>query len=1783
MLSLPSAASPGPVRPVTSWQALRHLTAQLLCGALLLQLSPPALGVPLPAEQAEQQDGVDAQRFRASPPRLPSSGTAETVAATTTPVKAGDLPLQEEFNLVSLPVEPASTAPAEVLAGAPAGTSAWTWDACAAEAAWKQYTPGDPANELTSIDHRYGLWLKAPAAGGWTLPAGEQPTVTEIPVCPGWNLIGYPLAQPRPVPAALSSIAGKYLRVFGYDAFDEKDPWEVYDPNVPEWANDLLQMQPGRGYWVLVTEATTLRFANHGPPPQIALTAPLDLDEITAPVDVTAQVDSDLLQSWELSYRPASLDEGEGWLPLAEGQTPTSGTLARFDPTLLPNDLYQLRLTATDYAEQSSEQVVSVAVEGGMKIGHFQLTFSDLRIPLSGLDLEVLRTYDSRDARLGRVGDFGPGWSMELRKGSVRHNRTPGEGWQIRAASLPCQQVVETQTHLTSVRLSDVEHYRFRLSLSLPATAAGGCFATAGFEYVDGPMSAQLEILDGTNVFYANETNHLVDADALEVYQPRQVRLVTRDGRRFDLDLAEGVTRIEDANGNGVDFSEAGILHTSALGAANGIDFERDAEGRINRIIDSTGRTLRYAYDATTGDLLTSTDPLDQTARYSYQPGHLLDAMEDPRGISPVRNEFDEDGRLVRHIDANGQVFAYEHDLDGRQEIVTDRLGHSRLLEFDERGNVVRQRDATGAETVSTFDARDNLLTERDPLGNTTSYTYSADNDLLSVTDPLGATTRFTYDASGRPLTVSDARGSTTALSYDAVGNLLSVQDPLGATTRYTYTNAGDLLTLTDPLGHKTSYTHDANGRLASVTDSEGITVSYQHDAAGNRSAERVTRTTPAGLEVVESRFVHDELNRLVETRLPDGAVLRSAYNALGQVIEEADPLGRKTSYVFDALGRLTTTSYADGLNEAQTYDAEGRVLTATDRAGRVTSYAYDPEGRLLLTTYPDGSTVQRSYDANGRLLTTTDERGSVTRFEYDAAGRRTAIIDPLGHRTTFGFDTAGNLTTVTDANGHTAQTTYDAAGLPIQVTHPDGTTTKTSYDALGRRLSMTDEVGRVTEFQYDSLGRLVAVVDALDQVTRYSFDELGDLVSQTDANGHVTRYEFDALGRQTARILPDGARETFAFDLAGNQVSRTDFAGRTTSFTFDALDQLLSRRYPDGSTVSFSYTPTGERASVTDGRGTTSYGHDVRDRLVQLTDPAGRRLSYGYDAAGLRTSMTAEAAGQTFTTSYGFDAAARMTSVTDPDGRAYQQSFDAVGNRTELQLPNGVTTTYQHDARNRLLDLVSTNAAGEVLQSYAYTLDATGNRVRIDEADGTTRAYDYDPVSRLTRETVTEADGVLIFRDGFEYDAVGNRTQRTHETTDGVEVVASTFDDRDRLLTEGDVTFTWDVNGNLVGQSGAAGATFSWDFDDRLVEVRLADGTTVRHGYDADGTRVATDGVEYLVDPASGLIQVVLELSADGERYYVRGTDLLAALDGSTTAFYLADGLGSIRGLSDEVGALTDVYVFASFGDLVHQSGSTRNPYLFAGEIRDAVTGLDYLRARWMVPGVGRFASMDPFAGLANEPMSRHRYLYALANPVRWTDPSGKFVGGVGELQVASTIRSIVSGIQADVGFLLIEGASNRGQLNIRDIILTMVTVGVATYALGKAIRLVKGLREKFGNQALRSLRRVSVNANSEFGDLLRTVKAGCPGGDCRDLTGAAINHLGYGEKVSLLPPSGLTLDTVPGLTEHRYGFHLAVLLPDGRVLDPLFERVFNSIQDFKLAIVGDSPVQVAVNGAIR
>ncbi len=1539
-------------------------------------------------------------------------------------VATEEIPLLPGFNLISLPEEPADTDPATVFAALGGQLEkVEAYDACDTADPEKVYDPADPAaSDLTVVDHRMGLWM-APTVATVLPSDGTLPASTTIDLCVGWNLIGFPAGEARHPYTALSSIAGKWERIFGFDKFDEKDPWEVFDPVVPDWANDLRVMQPGRGYWLLVTEATTLEIRNQGPPPLVAISAPADLAVVTEPTEILGTVESDRLASWALSYR--AIGDGEA-VTLATGNTPvTEASFGTFDPTLLLNGLYELELTATDVHGQQVSESIAIAVEGQMKIGHFTLSFVDLAVPVSGLDIEVIRTYDSRDKR---QGDFGVGWSLDIRQGSYRNNRPPGDGWQLQTGLLPCDTVVESQSHLTVVRLSDREVYRFALRLFDGASTGGGCFATARFDLIGGPLpGTTLEILGNDQVFYENGGDQVIHTDSFELYEPDDVRLTTRDGRIFDLNLDLGVTRVQDPNGNHLEFREEGVFHS----VGKTVEFERDAEGRITKITDPADHEIAYAYDDN-GDLVSTTDRIGNLTAFSYDADHRLVVIVDPRGVQALRSTYDSDGRLIGITDALGHELQLGHDLGTRREVITNRLGLARVFEYDTRGNVLRETDELGKVTVRAYDSKDRLLTEIDPLGGTTTNAYDGNGDLLSTTDPSGSTTAFTYDGFGNPMTFTDPRGKVTTNTYDSRGNVLSTTDRLAGVTAFTYDSQGRLLSEIDAAGNSTTFAYDTAGNLTRSIDALGTETTSTFDANGNVTSRTTSRTLPDGsTETLTTTFIVDPLGRVTATTAPDGATTSISYDPLGAVLSATDALGRPTAWAYDAAGRLTERTYPDGTAESRAYDAEGRVVAATDRGGRVTTFLYDAAGRLVTTLHADGTTKSSTYDDAGRIVASTDARGSITTFVLDAVGRRTQVINALGQATTYAYDAAGNQTAVTDGLGNSTSFTLDDAGSLLTTTFPDGTTASNEYDELGRRVAGIDQAGVRTGFGYDPLGRLVQVTDAAGGITRYTYDEQGNRTSQTDANGHVTRFTFDKLGRQTARILPGGAAEILAYDAAGNRISRTDFNGVTTNYAYDVNGRLTERSYPVGTSVSFTYTATGRRASATDARGVATYSYNDRDQLVSMTAPEGWTLQYSWDAAGNRKELTTNlGAGGLFTTEYSYDAVGRLATVTDARSGVYAYGYDAAGRRASLSYPNGVVTTYVHDAASRLVNLQTGAPDGSVIQSYDYTLEPTGNRQAVTEQDGTVRTWEYDDLYRLIREEVRDGDGALVYDDAFTYDPVGNRTQQVRTGSDGATATTVyAYDVRDRLLSEvvaeGETTtYGWDSNGNLISKATAEGTTgYGWDTENRLVSALLPDGTLIANTYDADGVRMAaaataggtTASTEYVTDTSGALSRVIAEVTEAGVLgvNYVRGGELLGLLRDGQERYVHADHLGSVRALTEPAAVIAGTYDYGAFGQLIEATGSDPNPFLFAGEQHDAATGLYNLRARWMDSSVGRFSSQDPFAeGSLGTLLASHGYVYGRNNPVNSVDPTGLFSISVSGMAAASAVFGVASAV---------------------------------------------------------------------------------------------------------------------------------------------------------------------------
>ena len=213
---------------------------------------------------------------------------------------------------------------------------------------------------------------------------------------------------------------------------------------------------------------------------------------------------------------------------------------------------------------------------------------------------------------------------------------------------------------------------------------------------------------------------------------------------------------------------------------------------------------------------------------------------------------------------------------------------------------------------------------------------------------------------------------------------------------------------------------------------------------------------------------------------------------------------------------------------------------------------------------------------------------------------------------------------------------------------------------------------------------------------------------------------------------------------------------------------------------------------------------------------------------------------------------------------------------------------------------------------------------------------------------------------------------------------------------------------------------SYSWDARNRLTEATTPNGSLL-FGYDINGIRTSRseNGItaNFVVDHNQQYAQVLAEIeNGFTAKQYTYGDDLLSQTDGARQErFFLYDGLGTTRALADGAEAVTDTYAYEAFGQLLATTGSSDNAYRYTGEQYDS--GLDqyYLRARYYDQGVGRFTSMDTWMGINTQPITLNKYLYANADPVNYTDPSGHF-GISGAIHAVSVLGSLVTA--ATVGF---------------------------------------------------------------------------------------------------------------------------------------------------------------------
>ena len=176
-------------------------------------------------------------------------------------------------------------------------------------------------------------------------------------------------------------------------------------------------------------------------------------------------------------------------------------------------------------------------------------------------------------------------------------------------------------------------------------------------------------------------------------------------------------------------------------------------------------------------------------------------------------------------------------------------------------------------------------------------------------------------------------------------------------------------------------------------------------------------------------------------------------------------------------------------------------------------------------------------------------------------------------------------------------------------------------------------------------------------------------------------------------------------------------------------------------------------------------------------------------------------------------------------------------------------------------------------------------------------------------------------------------------------------------------------------------------------------------------------------------------------------GSRAFDSLSISQSGSYYYDGYGSVSNLSageDSISYTYDAYgnmqKTGTYGEISTDSSAYGSPYGYNGEYSHALTGLQYLRARYYQASTGSFISKDSYAGNIRNILSANRYTYGENNPLGYADPSGHSVLS----KIKSVVNTVVTGVKQSASKAWNRVKENASQIK-NTVVNTVKTVGTA------------------------------------------------------------------------------------------------------------------------------------------
>ncbi len=366
----------------------------------------------------------------------------------------------------------------------------------------------------------------------------------------------------------------------------------------------------------------------------------------------------------------------------------------------------------------------------------------------------------------------------------------------------------------------------------------------------------------------------------------------------------------------------------------------------------------------------------------------------------------------------------------------------------------------------------------------------------------------------------------------------------------------------------------------------------------------------------------------------------------------------------------------------------------------------------------------------------------------------------------------------------------------------------------------------------------------------------------------------------------------------------------------------------------------------------------------------------------------------------------------------------------TPTSEPNAIQAlAYQYDNVGNILGLQNqipvpppSSFGGPVTQTFVYD-----DLYRLTSAQGT---FDFNPSKRRSYNLTLAYDSIHNILSKQQTDIVTqpSGTPITQKKTSYV--FNYSYGTKPHAPTHiGNRTFSYDANGNQLGwehDDNGTRRTIVWDEENRIQSL-FDNGHEKTYQYDDQGQRIIKRGPQGETAYINQYF-TMRNREVGTKHVFVGATRLVSKLmkqdkpganpHGNTPVekdlyFFHPDHLGSSNYITDTNGKLYEHLEYFPFGEtwVEENSNTQRTPYLFTGKELDEETGLYYFGARYYDPRTSVWQSGDP--ALAKYLPSRGRdrdqnlpgmggvytspnialYTYSHQNPLKYTDPDGRFV----------------------------------------------------------------------------------------------------------------------------------------------------------------------------------------------